>query len=239
MELIRRWSLVVSLVAAVASLHAQAPPTPELTQPVNDFARVIDAQSSTEMERIMRALDEQTTDAIVVVTVPSLEGFTGIEELAVKLFENHGRGIGRKGKDNGVLIVVAPKDRKVRIEVGYDLEKWITDGYAGETIREFMAPAFRRQAYGEGLLAAVTRIAGRIARERGVTLTALQQPDRPRRDSSGDSGYALTLIVVIFILVALLSRGGGGRGRRTRYWGGGGWSGWSSGVGPFGGGWSS
>src|SRR5262249_35910457 len=132
----------VAIVLATAGARAQAPPTPELNRPGNDFAHGIHRPSAAQNQRNRRPPDGKTSDAIVVATVTSLEGYTGIEELALRMFENHGRGIGRKGKDNGVLIVVVPRDRRVRIEVGYDLEKWITDGYAGETIREFMAPAF-------------------------------------------------------------------------------------------------
>jgi uncharacterized protein len=228
--------LAAWLVAGCGARVLAQASLPELTRPVNDFAGVIDADSAAQMDRMIRALDAASGDAVVVATVPSLEGWAGIEEYANKLFQNNGRGIGRKGKDNGVLILVAPKDRKARIEVGYDLEQWITDGYAGETIREFMAPRFRQNDYGGGLLAATTRIAGRIAQARGVTLEGVPQP-AVRRNTGG--GMPLWVIILIFILFVLLSRGGGGPGRRSRYWGGGGWSGWSSGVGPFGGGWSS
>lgn len=225
------------MILALLLLLIAAPDVPELTQPVNDFARVIDADSAAQMDRMIRALDAASGDAVVVVTVPSLEGFANIDEYAVKLFENHGRGIGRRGKDNGVLVVVAPNERRARIEVGYDLEQWITDGYAGETIREFMAPAFRRDAFGEGLLAATNRIVGRIAQARGVSIEGVARPTARR--STGGGGIPLWLIILIFILFAMISRGGGGPGRRSRYWGRPGWSGWSSGVGPFGGGWSS
>lgn len=232
----RRLAIGVLLALALGTaLAAQAPDPPELSKPVNDLAGVIDAQSAADMDRLIRALQAKTGDAVVVATVPSLEGYAGIEELAVKMFANGGRGIGEKGKDNGVLILVAPADRKARIEVGYDLESWITDGYAGETIREFMSPSFRQGRYGEGLLAATSRIVGRIAQARGVTLEGVPAP---RRSPSG-GGVPLWLIILIFILFTLLGRGGGGPGRRSRYWGSSGWSGWSSGVGSFGGGWSS
>ncbi len=186
----------------------------------------------------IRALQAATGDVVVVATVPDLEGYSGIDEYANKLFENHGRGIGKKGKDNGVLIVVAPKERRVRIEVGYDLEQWITDGYAGETIREFMAPRFRQNDYGGGLLAATDADCRAHRAGAGRHVAGRTQPAAARRNTRG-SGIPLWLIILIFIAFVLLSRGGGGPGRRSGYWGGGGWSGWSSGVGPFGGGWSS
>src|SRR5262249_26039089 len=143
-------------------------------------------------------------------------------------------GIGQKGKDNGLLILLALKERRVWIEVGYDLEQWITDGYAGETARILMTPEFRQGRYGNGLLAGTTRIIGRIAQGRTVQLTGVQPPqdEAPQR-----IGLSFLWIILIFILIILISRIGGGPGRPVQRWGRGGWSGWSSGVGPFGGGW--
>jgi uncharacterized protein len=211
---------------------------PQLTQPVNDFARIIDADSAREIERVIQSLKAASGDVIVVATVPTLAPYADINEYAVKLFENHGRGIGDKGKDNGLLIVVALKERSVRIEVGYDLEQWVTDGFAGETRREFMNPQFRQGRYGEGLLAGTERIAGRIAEGRGVTLEGVRIPRAVAQRPTG-SGLPWWALILIFVIFWLFSRSG--RGPRSRYWGGGGWSGWSSGVGPFGGGggWSS
>src|SRR5439155_16616621 len=143
---------------------------PELTEPVNDFAHVVDAQSRAEMERMIRALQASTGDAVVVATTPTIEPYGDITEYAVKLFENRGRGVGQKGKDNGVLILLALDERRVRIEVGYGLEEFITDGFSGETIRQFMLPAFRQGDYGGWLLAGATRIFQGIADGRGVTL---------------------------------------------------------------------
>src|SRR5215467_1058709 len=115
--------LVAALVAALAffvsAAHAQTSSLPELTQPVNDFAHVIDGDSARQLDAMSRALQSKTGDVVVVATVPNLEPYGDVNEYAVKLFENRGRGIGQKGKDNGVLILVAPNDRRVRIEVGY------------------------------------------------------------------------------------------------------------------------
>jgi len=117
---------------------------------------------------------------VAVTTVPTVEPYADIREYAVKLFENHGRGIGDKGKDNGLLILLAVKERKVWIEVGYGLEPWVTDGFSGETSRDYMVPEFRNGRYGAGLAAGAARIAGRIAQGRNVTLTGVQVPaDRP------------------------------------------------------------
>jgi uncharacterized protein len=150
------------------------------------------------------------------------------------MFENHGRGIGERGRDNGLLIVMAIKDRMVRVEVGYELEGFITDGFAGETRRDVMAPSFRRGEYGEGLLAGTQRIVSRIAEGRNVTLQGVRPVERraARRTGSGGS-HMVALIVLILIINLIAGRMGRRRGFRGG-WGGGG--GWSSGVGPFGGG---
>ena len=115
---------------------------------------------------MIRALQAASGDVVVVATVPDIDGYGDIREYAVKLFENHGRGIGEKGKDNGLLILLALKERRVWVEVGYDLEQWITDGFAGETSRAVMAPEFRSGDYGAGLRAGTARIVARIAQGR-------------------------------------------------------------------------
>lgn len=211
---------------------AQAPP-PALTDTVNDFAGVIDASSRAELDRRIRALKEATGDVLVVTTVRTFQPYGSIEEYAVKMFENGGRGVGEKGKDNGMLLLVAVDDRKVRIEVGYDLEGIIPDGYAGQTIREAIAPAFRRNAYGEGLLAAATRLINRIGESRGVAIPNVPI-ERTAAAPREDSRFPWTLIFWIVVMLIISSRGN--RRRRRRYWGNGPWSNWTGGVGSFGGG---
>jgi uncharacterized protein len=207
---------------------------PLLTAPVNDFAHVIDPESAAELDRRIRALQSATGDAVIIATVQTFKPYGDIREYATKMFENGGRGIGQKGKDNGLLIVLAIDDRQIKIEPGYALEEFITDGFAGETIRNVIAPEFRQGRYGSGLLAGTTRIINRIAERRGVTLKDVPQQ---QLSSSRESPHIpISLIIFIIIVVIMLSRGGGGPRRRRRYWGGGPWSGWNSGVGPFGGG---
>jgi uncharacterized protein len=215
-----------------ANLQPRASDLPELTQPVNDFAHVIDAENAAAMDRMIRALLAKTGDAVVVATVPTIEPYGDIREYAVKLFENHGKGIGAKGKDNGVLILLAVKERNVRIEVGYDLEQFITDGFAGETSRDYMVPEFRNGRYGAGLRAGTERVIGRIAQGRNVTLDGVRVP--AQRTAQRGTPFPISIPFLIFLAILIFSRfGGGGGGRRRRFWGGGGWS---SGVGPFGGG---
>jgi uncharacterized protein len=227
--------LVLAAVLAVAPAPfavAAQPAPPVLTGPVNDFANVIDPSAEREIERRILALQKATGDAVVVATVPTFQPYGSIEEYAVKMYENGGKGIGQAGKDNGLLILVAVEDRKVRMEVGYGLEGYVTDGYAGQTIRELILPAFRSGGYGEGLIAGTTRIVNRIAEQQGVTLqdvpssAPVATQERRRRDGNFPGGLAF---IAVLLIIMLSSR----RQRRRRGWGGH-WSGWSSGVGTFG-----
>lgn len=222
------------LVALLIASNALAQPEPpELTRPINDFAGVIDADSARQTDALIRSLQETTGDVIVVATIKSLEG-DDVNRLAEQMFRNRGKGIGQGGKDNGLLILVAVDDRKVRIETGYELEQFITDGFAGQTIRQEMAPHFREGAYGAGVLAAVTRIVGRIAEGRNVTISGVPR-ERDRRRATGNSpGGGIIALILVFVIVNVIA--GRLRRRRGRRWGGGPWSGWNSGVGPFGGG---
>jgi uncharacterized protein len=233
------WIPLVTRVAAQATL-------PELTGPVTDHAGVIDQESRAQIEQLSKALQAAAGDVLVVVTVPSFAPYADVRSYAVKVFDNHGRGIGERGRDNGVMILLALEEREVWVEVGYGLEPWITDGFAGETSRDFMVPEFRQQRYGAGLLAGAGRIAGRIAQGRNVTLTGVEIPaERPPRTPSIPNG--LIIAIVIMVIIAVREHNGSKRRamRRALGWpwpglssgrlGRSGWSGWSSGVGPFGG----
>jgi uncharacterized protein len=227
-----RIALALALLPALAA-PVQAQPLPKLSEPVTDLAGVIDAASLAELDRRIRALQRATGDVVVVVTVPTIAPYESIDEYAVRLFEQ--AGIGQRDQDNGLLLVAAIQDRKWRVEVGYGLEEFITDGFAGEAIRRHMLPAFREGRYGPGLLAGTTAIIARIAERRGVTLTDVPAPVTPQSgDDDGDRIEAL--IVIGFILLLLLLRLSQ-RGRRRPRRRGGTWSGWTGGVGGFGGGW--
>jgi len=208
------------------------PAPPALTQPVNDFGKVIDPESAAKMDELIRSLQRASGDVVVVATIDTFMPYGDIREYAVKMFENGGRGIGQKGKDNGLLILLAVKDRQVWVEVGYDLEEFITDGYAGELSRKVMVPEFRNGNYGAGLLAGLSRIASRIAERRNVTLEGVPRPDDNSEDEVGFGGSGFLLLLAIIIVLNMIGR----TRRRRRFWGGSSWSGWNSGVGPFGGG---
>jgi len=228
-----RGFVVVATLLVAASALAQELPT--LTAPVNDFANVIDPSSEAAMEGLIRSLEQASGDVVVVATIDTFAPYGDLREYAVKLFENGGRGIGQRGKDNGLLLVVAVTDRQVWIEVGYDLEQFVTDGFAGETSRQFMAPEFRRGAYGAGVLAGVSRLIARIAERRNVTIQGVRPEPTVGVPSVGSGG---TVLVALFVLILVINSLAGRtrRGRRFgRQWGGlpGGWY---SGAGSFGGG---
>lgn len=213
---------------------------PALTAPVNDFAKVIDPASAAELDRLIRSLQAATGDVVVVATVDTFAPYATIEEYATRLFEQ--AGIGTRKADSGVLMLVAVRDRRVRIEVGYGIEEFITDGFAGDTIRTLMLPAFRGGGYGPGLVAGTTRVITRIAERRGVALPDVAVAARPRSQPNG--GIPAGVLIVLVVLFALMGRFGrfgglGGiagillqnrRGRRST------WSGWHGGSGGFGGG---
>jgi uncharacterized protein len=226
--------LALVFVLSASTVARQA--LPALTAPVNDFANVIDPASEAELDKRIRALETATKDAVVVATVKTFAPYGTIEEYAVKLFERS--GIGQKQRDNGALIVLALEERKVRIEVGYELEEFITDGFAGEVIRREMLPEFRGGRYGAGLLAGTTAVINRIAERRGATLTEVPKPAAQQVQSRDRFVWIFVAIIggmILFQVIGSLfgSRGGVSPHRRRR---GGSWSGWSGGVGPFGGG---
>lgn len=236
-----------ALAIGAASRAIAQPEPPELTAPVNDFAGVIDPDSARALDTLVRQLQAASGDVIIVATVKTYQPWGDIQSYANRMFENHGRGIGQKGRDNGLLVLLAVDDRRVWIETGYELEAFITDGFAGETSREVMAPFFRQGQYGQGLLAGATRLAQRIAEGRNVTLENVPQPAPVPRQLENGIPLVFWIVLAIIVINLLSGRGRGRRGRRHWYghvgpFGGGfgGWSagggGWSRGGGGFGGG---
>lgn len=220
--------LALALVACALPARAQTPP-PELSAPVNDFANVIDGASEQAIETLIRQLQAASGDVLVVATVKTYQPWADLKSYAVQMFENGGKGIGVKGQDNGVLLVLALDDRQVWIESGYGLEGFITDGFAGETSRA-MVPFFRSGDYGRGLLAGATTVAQRVAQGRNVTLD-VAPIQAPRAERRGSSGGRFPVGLIVILLIIFLNMMGGGRGRGLRRG-----NRWVSGVGPFGGG---
>jgi len=207
---------------------------------VNDFAGVMDERSKLNATTAINELEQKTSCEIAVVTVKDLGG-ESIESAAVTLFKQW--GIGKKGKDNGVLILVSVNDRKAKIEVGYGLEGILTDGTCGEILDKYMVPEFKNGNYSDGLTRGAYAVALVIAKDRGVELTGAPiYMGTPEHKQSIVRTIAnvlfLVIMIVIFIrnpmlfLLFLGMRGSGSGGRM----GGGGFGG--GGFGGFGGGMS-
>ena len=225
---------LVLLLAAVRPALAQGELPTLADRPVNDLAGVVDPSHERTIDAMCRELKGKTGDTVFVVTVNTIEPAGDIREYAVKLFEK--QGLGERGKDNGLLVLLAVKERRVRIEVGYGLEPYITDGFAGETSRQVMVPFFRQGDYGGGLQAGVARLVGRLAQARDIDITGAPPPSAPRHAPAIPPGAIFALFVIVFLVKRFLSAVSG-FGRRRRRWGRRStWSGWHSGVGPFGGG---
>lgn len=154
-----RFFIVVALAALVTRVFAAAH-LPAPTGHVNDFAGVLSAVEKQSLEDKLLSYNESSGNEIAIALIRSLEGDT-VEEVAVRTFEEW--KIGKKGKDNGILFLAAIDDRKMRIEVGYGLEPYLTDGEAGEILRNDVTPAFREGKYGEGVEAAVEAIEGELS----------------------------------------------------------------------------
>jgi uncharacterized protein len=178
---------------------------------VSDFAGVIDPASKAQLEAYGGIVEQATGAQMALVTLPSLEG-EPIEDVANTIFRAW--GVGQKGKNEGILLLLAIGDRKTRLEVGYGLEPILPDGLGGSVLRE-MRPALREQHYGEAMMAAAQTIGSAIAESKHVQLQA-QLPRRIHRTPSNSIPWPL--LVGGFFLLLWLMRSGGPRG----YGGGGG-----------------
>lgn len=145
-------ALLLALVPAVVLGY---PPPSEPTGFVNDYANILTESTDATLEKTLSDFEQRTGNEIAVLTVPSLEG-EPIENVAITVFETW--GIGKKGTDNGVLLLVAPNDREMRIEVGYGLEPTLTDAKSGQIIDKILLPAFRVEDYDSGVNNAVEEI---------------------------------------------------------------------------------
>ena len=177
---------------------------------VNDFAHVIDAGSAAQIEAYCGNVERATGAQFAIVTVDSLED-EPVEDVAVRLFKEW--GIGKKGTDEGLLLILAIKDHKNRIEVGYGLEPVITDGYAGGVLRG-IRPILRQGNYGGALLAAAQQLGQHVAEAKGVAIEGQPLRQTRSRDSDGGGGGIIAIFIFFLALVALfrLFSGRGGRG---------------------------
>jgi uncharacterized protein len=139
---------------------------PYLSGRVVDDAEILQPATRDRLNTALKAHEQATGNQIVILTVPTI-GDESIEEYATRVFENW--KLGQKGKDNGVLLVVVPKDRKMRIEVGYGLEGTLTDVAAARIIRNVMTPQFRAGDYDKGLTEGVDAVVATLTGSKAGT----------------------------------------------------------------------
>ncbi len=235
------WAYPLSLWAVTPSIPAQP------AEYVVDLAGVLDYSTRTSLNARLKELEAKTTVQVVVLTLNSLEG-EPIEDFSHQTAVKW--RIGQKGKDNGVLLTVAVKDHKYRIEVGYGLEGVLPDSLVGSLGREYLVPNFRKGDFAAGIMAAVSQIINKIAAGQGVEISGAEpaKPARPSHERGSPFFSLLTpILIIIFAFLVLINiffrrrrvgpggfwyfGGGGGGGS----WGGGD-SGFSGGGGDFGGG---
>jgi uncharacterized protein len=226
MELRPHWRAWWVLAACMWSSTAAALEVPALRARVNDLAGLLAPDQAHALEAKLASHEEASGQQFVLLAVPSLEG-DPIEDFSIRAVEKW--KLGQKKVDDGLLMLVARDDRKLRIEVGYGLEGEIPDAFASAVIREVLTPAFKRGAYAEGIDQAFDLL---IAKGRGIAVTP---PKRRARESASD---VFPFFVLGLVLLTALSKFlPGNRRRRGRHLGWyGGFGGGGFGGGGFGGG---
>jgi uncharacterized protein len=222
-----RWVILALVIAVCASFVVAEMKLPELKQRVNDFTNTLSFQEWQEIDRLLKSYEDTTSTQVVVLMVNSLDG-ESIEEYANKTFALN--KIGQAKKDNGVLLVIAKQDHKIRIEVGYGLEGALTDAMSSQIIRQEILPHFKADNYFGGIVTGVDAIIR-------TTKGEYQADSRGRKAPAVSVGLIfLAIMFGIFVLLPMMASrrrsviGSGGH----RYYSGWGYGGGSSGG--FGGG---
>jgi uncharacterized protein len=212
-------TFALSLLLWSAIAHAALPARPD--GPVYDGAAVIPDATEAQIDAKLRAFNKDSGKTLIVVTVPSLDGVE-IEEYAVKLYETW--GIGDAEKDEGALILVAPNERRTRIEVGLGSEAVLPDALAGRIIDQQMIPRFKAGDFGGGIAAATDAVTTQLLREpldaKAIAETAKRAAQQDRSQSSDGSGFGSVMfwlfVFFFFILPVIRSMARGGRRYRGK-----------------------
>jgi uncharacterized protein len=171
---------------------------------VNDFADVVPPAYKTRMENLAREVLEKTGTSVVVAVLPTL-GEEDLKDYTNGLYSAW--GIGKKGQDKGVLILLAVKERKLRIETGYGVEGILPDGLTGEIMDKYMLPHLGRGEYGMGLYNGMFAVSSVIAKDAGVQLTGGGNGNLSSRRTAPavkKSMSPLTVILLIAVVAVLL-----------------------------------
>jgi uncharacterized protein len=184
---------IVLLAAAVALLCGFDYPKP--VGYVNDFADVLPPDAESALDGELRAYAEKTLIEVAVVTVPSLEGET-VEDYAIGLARSW--GVGKKGKDNGVVLLFAPNEKKVRIETGYGVEPYLPDLKASRVIRETITPTWRSGKQADAVIGGARAVMAQL----GDTPLAERTPPKP---ASGGMPLWLWIVIIAVVVIIILT----------------------------------
>ena len=205
----KRRAIVLTSLFSLLTCAASAQSLPRPAGRINDFAGVIDAATEADLDRRLDRLEQQTSSEIAVATVESLDGMS-VEEYASRLFKEW--GVGRAKQDNGVLVVVAPNEREMRIEVGYGLEGVLPDGLAGDVIRKQFTPRFRDGDYSGGIRDGVGRVIEIVERHQVLTPQELAQFN----EANGGDDVPYWIVIPFFGLFVTIGFGMLGIGLRSK-----------------------
>ena len=231
-----RLAVLVLFVWAGAALAA--PTFPPLTGRVVDDAGILSPQAEAQLTQELANLETQTGRQLVVATLPDLQGYE-IEDYGYQLLRTW--GIGSKERNDGAILIVAPSERKVRIEVGYGLEPVLTDALSSLIINQRIIPAFKAGQLEQGVVDGTAAIVQQLSLPEDQAAAAVAEAQK--QPAEGKGGISFGTIVVILVIFWLLKGVFGGRRRGSLWWlplilssggGGGGRGGWSGGG--FGGG---
>ena len=240
---------LLAVLCAAASLYALDLKSLKPQGYVSDFAHVLDASSRARLEAYCGEVEQQTGVQMALVTLPSLDG-NPIEDVSNDLFRQW--GVGKKGQDNGIMLLLAIQDHKDRIEVGYGLEPILPDGFAGSILRGIQ-PLLRQGNYGQALISGAEQIGAQVGLAKsGQPNYARPAPHQHRTEQHGDLPWPIIIVGIVVLLWMMRAsgggRGGGGGGFLTGMilgnllgrgggggWGGGGFGGYDSGGGGGGG----
>jgi uncharacterized protein len=215
---------LLALAAIVATPVAAAPDFPPLTGRVTDAADIIPADVEARLMAKLEALEQQSTRQLVVATVPSLQGYE-ISDYGYQL--GRAWGIGQRGGadaapgaegNNGALLIVAPNERKVRIEVGYGLEPVLTDGFSSDVINGEIIPRFKQGDMPGGIEAGVDAIVTQITLppEQAAAIAARANERQRSSGSNGFPTFIFILFVLFFFVLPMMGTISGKKGRRHR-----------------------
>lgn len=244
----RRFALALGLWLAAANLAAAAIAFPPLSGRVVDQANILSPQTEAQLTAKLTALEAANGRQLVVATVASLQD-QSIEDYGYQLGRTW--GIGRKDINDGAILLVAPNERKVRVEVGYGLEGVLTDALSSTILQSAVLPRFKAGDMEGGVVAGTDALVEQLSLDDGEAQARVAQAAAQSQEDDGPGLF--TVIIVIIVLLIFLGGGRGGRGRRgggILPWiilggltgggrGGGGGGGFGGGGGSFGGGGSS